>query len=386
MKGKKNYTGLIFLAIFLMLLLVCIFVPKKAFSENENRVLKSKIDISSENVFNGNIDNDIETYLTDQFPARDLMVTVTSDIKRFTGLREINGVYIGSDGYLITKTTDENISEDQAEKNISALTEFFYKCSVDPVNITIMPVPDAGIILKNKLPHGASEFNADKWLSRLADSFSGYNFIDLRSVLSSLDSNGHPAFYRTDHHWTTAAAQAAYDQFTDSAGDRARAGAQMTYSLIQLSDSFHGSLYSKVMCSNMPYDIVYGPSEDDIGDITVSIMGRNGASETRNTCYDMTFLDKKDKYSIFFGGNYGYIHIETSSPSDRHVLVIKDSFANSFVPFMTNDFSEIEMIDLRYFTGDMNQLISEQGITDIVVLYELSNVLNDENITKLGIK
>ena len=53
---------------------------------------------------------------------------------------------------------------------------------------------------------------------------------------------------------------------------------------------------------------------------------------------------------------------------------------------MTNDFSEIEMIDLRYFTGDMNQLISEQGITDIVVLYELSNVLNDENITKLGIK
>lgn len=386
MKEKKNYTGLIFLAIFLMLLLMCMFAPKKIFSENENRVLKSKIDISAENLLNGNIDDDIETYLTDQFPARDLMVTVASDTKRFIGLREINGVYLGSDGYLITKTTDEDISENQAEKNISALTDFFYNCGIDPVNITIMPVPDAGVILKNKLPHGASEFNADKWMSRLADSFSGYNFIDLRSVLSSLNSSGRPAFYRTDHHWTTSAAQAAYSQFSDSAGGRERAGAQIPYTLTKLSDSYHGSLYSKVMCSNTPYDSVEGLSEDDIGKITLSIMGRNGASETRNTCYDMTFLDKKDKYSVFFGGNYGYVHIETSSPSERHVLVIKDSFANSFVPFMTNDFSGIEMIDLRYFTGDINQLISEQDITDIVVLYELSNVLNDENITKLAAK
>ncbi len=386
MKEKNNYTGLLFLVIFLALLLICMFCPKKVFSENENRALKSKLDVSAENILNDDFDNDAETYLTDQFPGRDLMVTVTSDAKRFMGLKEINGVYLGSDGYLITKTADEDISARQAAKNTAALKGFFYRCSIDPVNITVLPVPDAGTVLTDKLPHGATEFDAGKWMSYLADSFSGYNFIDIRGALSSLNSMNEQVFYRTDHHWTTAAAQTACNEYMNSAGAPGRAGARTAYSLVQLSDSFHGSLYSKVMCSDTPYDTVDGPSENDIGAVNVSIMGRSGVSETRDTCYDMTFLDKKDKYSVFFGGNYGEVRIETASNSGRRALVIKDSFANSFVPFMTYDFSEIEMIDLRYFTGDIDQLINERGITDIIVLYELSNILNDENITKLADK
>ena len=385
MKEKNNYTGLLFLVIFLVILLVCMFCPKKAFSENENRALKNSIDTSAENVFSGDFDNDAETYLTDQFPGRDKMVTVTSDAKRFMGLKEINGVYLGNDGYLITKTTDEDISDGRAGRNAAALSDFFYRCGIDPVNITVMPIPDAGTVLSGKLPRGASMFNAGKWMSFLSDCFSGYNFIDLRSSLSALDRSGEQAFYRTDHHWTTAAAQSAYNVFKNSAGspDRSRQFGNVS-ALIQLSDSFHGSLYSKVMCSDTPYDTVDGLSPDDIGAVTVSIMGRNGVSETRDTCYDMTYLDKKDKYSVFFGGNYGELRIETASGSGRRALVIKDSFANSFVPFMTGNFSEIDMIDLRYFTGDVDQLIHDRGITDIIVLYELSNMLNDENITKLA--
>lgn len=385
MKEKNNYTGLLFLVIFLVILLVCMFCPKKAFSENENRALKNSIDTSAENVFSGDFDNDAETYLTDQFPGRDKMVTVTSDAKRFMGLKEINGVYLGNDGYLITKTTDEDISDGRAGRNAAALSDFFYRCGIDPVNITVMPIPDAGTVLSGKLPRGASMFDAEKWMSFFSDCFSGYNFIDLRSSLSALDRSGEQAFYRTDHHWTTAAAQSAYNVFKNSAGspDRSRQFGNVS-ALIQLSDSFHGSLYSKVMCSDTPYDTVDALSPDDIGAVTVSIMGRNGVSETRDTCYDMTYLDKKDKYSVFFGGNYGELRIETASGSGRRALIIKDSFANSFVPFMTGDFSEIDMIDLRYFTGDVDQLIHDRGITDIIVLYELSNMLNDENITKLA--
>ena len=385
MKEKNNYTGLLFLVIFLAILLACMFCPEKVFSENENRALKSRIDTSAENVFSGDFDNDAETYLTDQFPGRDMLVTVTSDAKRFMGLKEINGVYLGSDGYLITKTTDEDISVSRAGRNAAALSDFFYRCGIDPVNITVMPVPDAGTVLSGKLPRGAAMFDADKWMSFLSGCFSGYNFIDMRSSLSALDRSGEQTFYRTDHHWTTAAAQSAYNVFKNSAGSPDRSGPSGNVStLIQLSDSFHGSLYSKVMCSDVPYDTVEGLSSDDIGTVNVSIMGRSGVSETRDTCYDVAYLDKKDKYSVFFGGNYGEVRIETMSGSSRRALVIKDSFANSFVPFMTGDFSEIDMIDLRYFTGDVDELIRDRGITDIIVLYELSNILNDENITKLA--
>lgn len=382
-RKRKNYTGVIFTGIFIILMAVCVFSPVRSFSENENRMLKNKIDISAENISGGSFDDDMEEYLTDQFALRDIMVTAASDIKRFAGLREINGVYLGRDGYLITRTLNEDISEVRAEKNIKALSDYFEGCGIEAENITVMPVPDAGIVLRSRLPDGAAEFDAEKYMKMLSEGLSGCRLIDLRPVLKELDDGSIQVFYRTDHHWTSDAASAAFEIFSASAhGSRAADTAEPE--LETFSTSFHGSLYSKVLCTGIGYDTIKGPSEEDIGAVTVSIMGREEAAETKSSCYDFSFLDKKDKYSMFFGGNYGYVRLKTESEKNRRALVIKDSFANAFVPFMTNDFEEIDMIDLRYFTGDACSLIKERGITDILVLYELSNILSDENLTKLS--
>ena len=94
-------------------------------------------------------------------------------------------------------------------------------------------------------------------------------------------------------------------------------------------------------------------------------------------------LDEKDKYAFFFGGNYGQVHIEAGGKNGRKLLVIKDSFANAFVPLALEQFDDIYMVDLRYYKGDMQSYLAEHDITDILVLYNISNFISDKNLYKL---
>ena len=101
-------------------------------------------------------------------------------------------------------------------------------------------------------------------------------------------------------------------------------------------------------------------------------------------CEEM--LDKKDKYAYFFGGNYGEVKIHNESSDKKgNLLVIKDSFANSFVPLIADDYENIYMIDLRYYGGNMLNYLKEQNIDEVLVLYNISNFVSDRNVYKLNL-
>ncbi len=106
-----------------------------------------------------------------------------------------------------------------------------------------------------------------------------------------------------------------------------------------------------------------------------------------DSVYDRSKLKEKDKYAFFFGGNYGEVHVQNRAADEenkgRNVLVIKDSFANSFAPFLTQNYENIYMIDLRYYNGDLKAYLQEHDITDVLVLYNISNFISDRNIYKL---
>ena len=63
--------------------------------------------------------------------------------------------------------------------------------------------------------------------------------------------------------------------------------------------------------------------------------------------------------------------------------MIKDSFANAFVPFLADSYDNIYMVDLRYFNEDMQAYLKEKNITDILMLYNVSNFVTDRNLYKL---
>ena len=155
-----------------------------------------------------------------------------------------------------------------------------------------------------------------------------------------------------------------------------------------VSDKFRGSLYSKILDADSAYDEIwtYGLQKDDAfgsKDCTVTI----DEKQQLDSIYDDEMLQKKDKYAYFLSGNYGQVHIQNqkaaSKAKGKNILIIKDSFANSFVPFSTQDYENIYMVDLRYYNGDMKSYLQEHNITDVLVLYNISNFISDRNLHKL---
>ena len=83
------------------------------------------------------------------------------------------------------------------------------------------------------------------------------------------------------------------------------------------------------------------------------------------TLYDSSKLDEKDKYALFLGGNTGLLDIRTTADKTDRLLLIKDSYANCFVPFLTAYYREIFVVDPRYYTGDIHEIMEEKKISVI---------------------
>ena len=121
------------------------------------------------------------------------------------------------------------------------------------------------------------------------------------------------------------------------------------------------------------------------------------SERTMESIYDESFLAKKDQYSYFLSGNNPVTVIEKavdekkrteetgSNPeSVKNLLIIKDSYANCFIPFLTADFDRIVAVDLRYFRKSPDELIEKYKITDVLILYNILNFAADKNLIYLA--
>ena len=112
-------------------------------------------------------------------------------------------------------------------------------------------------------------------------------------------------------------------------------------------------------------------------------MQKNGSEEVDYSIYDYSALDTKDKYAVFFGGNQALVKISTRAKADRRFLVIQDSYAHCFLPFLFEDASEIDVVDLRYYNQKLSDLIAEGNYTDVLFLYNVAGFAEDTSLAKL---
>ena len=229
-----------------------------------------------------------------------------------------------------------------------------------------------------------SNKNADEFLSILNEN--GVDTLDLRELIIKENLDREKLFYKTDHHWTSDGAYYAYEKWCEDTGHEA-APLDALEKTVE-SDKFRGSLYSKILDAGSAYDEIwtYGPKDGAPFGSENCLVTMDEKDET-DSVHDRSKLKEKDKYAFFFGGNYGEVHVQNQAADEenkgRNVLVIKDSFANSFAPFLTQNYENIYMIDLRYYNGDLKAYLHEHDITDVLVLYNISNFISDRNIYKL---
>ena len=386
MKKVRIIIIIVFIGFFVLISGASLIIKDREFSPNENRYLAETPELSWDNILSGKFQDGLEDYLRDQVCFRDGWITVKTGIQKACGETDIGGAYVGKDGYDFEKITPEDVDEKQVDRNIKAVEDYFMTASetIDKQKLSFLLVPTSGLVMQEKLPKNARLFDQAKYIDQVQKAMKDYNFVDVRDTL--MDHNDEYIYYKTDHHWTSAGACLAYDVWSERTGGEAETEDGLVKNVV--SDKFRGSLYSKILDADSAYDEIwtYGLQKDDAfgsKDCTVTI----DEKQQLDSIYDDEMLQKKDKYAYFLSGNYGQVHIQNqkaaSKAKGKNILIIKDSFANSFVPFVTQDYENIYMVDLRYYNGDMKSYLQEHNITDVLVLYNISNFISDRNLHKL---
>lgn len=365
----------------ILLLFGCIIVltPNRDFSDNENRVLASLPAFHLQDFWSGDYQEDLEQAVDDQMVCRDQFTALATDMMQKLGYRDIGGAYLGSGQTYLTKTTADDINMFRYMENLRFVE---YLSGEYPEKVSLMLVPSAGTILKERLPKYAPFYHADSMYHAAEVVCETTDLLDLRKAMQlqneilKSEKSDCEVYFRTDHHWTLPGAYQAYASYSTAKGREPQEYQKFQPKMV--TDSFYGTLYSKVLDRKVKPDVMYAAS--DIGE-TISVVcdGKTGKS-----VYDAEKLDTKDKYAYFFGGNFGEVKIQTGAEQGGTLVIFKDSFANSMVPFLLQDYEEIIMIDLRYYRDSIATYLEELDDPGILILYEMSNFAQDANLVKLS--
>lgn len=386
-KNKNSKCSIIICVVFCLLLFgmsfLSIVTPTKSFSENENRFLTKKPKFTKENFLSGKYATEYETFITDQFPARNQWITLKTWTERILLKQESNGVYFGKDDYLIETHQASDLDTEQLATNTERLIEFLSKATklLGKEHVKMMLVPTANMILTDKLPPFATGFDQFAYLEQVNEKLSKEQIeqvqVDVSDIL--LEHKKEDIFYRTDHHWTALGAYYAYTVWAKSCGfDLAPLE---SYNKTEISNDFYGTIYSKVNIKVKPDTItIYEPKEEKKYQVEYNL-----GEKTTDTLYEMEQLEGKDKYAVFLGGNNAVVKIKQyPSRAERgKLLIIKDSYAHCFTPFVLEHYQEVEMIDLRYFNMSVLEYIDMNGYDDVLFLYNIPNFAKDRNMSNL---
>lgn len=152
--------GLIFFFLPLLILVLGIVLPDRGFSEKENRVLASAPGLKLNQLTSGGFEKQFETYENDQFPLRDLWITLKASADRLMGKVEENGVLLGKNGYLMEEF--KSPVQTQYDSTVKAMTDFAQRHS--ELKQYALIAPNSVNILKDKLPAFAPVTDQNLWL------------------------------------------------------------------------------------------------------------------------------------------------------------------------------------------------------------------------------
>ncbi|MBU5314082.1 hypothetical protein KQI38_18790 [Tissierella carlieri] len=372
---KEKARVIICTGLLLSLSIGNIVSPKRVFSNKENRYLQGLPKLNLDTIISGKFSKDFETYTTDQFISRDNWIGLKT-IADLSLLKKDNGrVYFGKEDYLFD--IDKEIDEEQLKKNIESISIFLDKMNKHNIPVTSLLVPSKSTVLNHKLPLYAPIVDESYIIDKLESSFNGkMKLINLVKALS--EKSNEDIYYRTDHHWTTKGAFYAYKYYMEAIGENPLK--EEEFIVKKISQEFWGTNYRKAnFYLGKPDDIyIYEPKEN----VKYNIKINN--KEEVYSLYDETYLNKTDKYSYFLGGDKSLMEIETSVKNKKSLLVIKDSFANSFIPFLTNHYEKIIVIDPRHFNMSIEELVKEKGIDEILLLFNVQNFAKEKALFVLG--
>lgn len=364
--------ALIFLAFIGAFFILNLVLPDRQFSEQENRYLQMRPEFSFKSLFSGDYTSKFETYTTDQFTFRDEWITLKAASELDLGKQENNDVHLCENGTLIEgfKRPENSV----LDSNMSALNSLVGNTDA---KVYFALIPDKSDLYASLLPKNAPN-DSEKEVIDYCYGQSNATNVDMYSALSA--HTDEYIFYRTDHHWTSLGAYYGLSALAESMGLPCPALDSYTDRHV-VSEEFYGTTWSSSGFSWVDPDTMEIFVNAPEG---LKVTSYPQGSPVEGKLYDFSFLEKKDKYSMFMGGNCPMHVIETGNEDKPSLLILRDSYTDSLIPFLLDDFSEIHVLDLRYYRASLKAYIEQNDFDNVLVCYSVSNFCSDSNISLLG--
>ena len=366
MKNKKLLkfiTVAFFLTFIFSVPIITFFSEDKKISEIENKILTQFPKLSLDNISSKRFMKNFDNYTSDQFPFRPSFIKLKNTYSYIIGQREFRNIYVGKDNRLMEKYNFNKKAIDENISNILSVSSYMYKTK--NIKSKLMVVPTSIAFYKNDLPSFSISDNQKDSLDYIDKNILDKNYISFYTPYNVLDKNKNKYIYfNTDHHWTQLGAYISYlDMFNYKYNDKT-----LFNNYKKVSNDFYGTYYSKALLPMIKGDSIY--SYSDFNNFKIEI----NFDETYNTLYDNSKLKGKNKYQYFLHGDPGFAVISGNKNKSNEIIVFKDSYAHSFIPFLTNNYGKIHVVDPRYYNIDLEDYLNENpNISDALFINNIQS-------------
>lgn len=242
----------------------------------------------------------------------------------------------------------------------------------DGVNVYSMVIPTAVEFYSpaELKPYTASQLDNINWIiENLSDDVKA---VDVYTTLSQ--HTDEVIYTRTDHHWASLGAYYAAKEFAKAADvpfmDISEYEQKVVHDYVGTMYSYSG--YDPKVKNNPEDFFYYVPKNVDFTTTyTEYILGEDGSITGQRDPYEGSFFIRYSDgngmaYCTFMGGDSKITHVHTSTGNGRKLAIFKDSYGNALPPFLFGSFEDIYVIDMRYFTENAVEYLTENGVTDVL--------------------
>lgn len=364
-ENAKFSVGLL-CAILFIFILTDVFTSDRFFSETEIRLLATKPEVTWEGIVSGAFQDQYGKAVKDQFPGRDKLVGIRDAIDRAIGIDEENGIYFGDNGYLFEVHLPEAYPEELQEEKAAMLERF-----VDDWEADVMLIPSSDNVLTDKLPFGAPVFDETAFLTLVREKIGEERYINVYETL--IQHKDEALYYKTDSHWTSLGAYYGFEAWANHRG-------RYVYSfdldnMTTVSLDFKGNLHKKVPVTDRKDEIKIFTETLD-----AKVLVSYDDQRTSASFYSDSYLTGNDQYGYFLDSGSGFTTIHTDSNGRNRILLITDSDGYAFVPLLFRSFTDICVVDLKNFEGDIMDLMSRfsrNRQTDVLLLFDCIDFLDN---------
>ncbi|OKZ86317.1 MAG: hypothetical protein BHW04_07330 [Clostridium sp. 29_15] len=371
---KKYPTFFVFSILVILFTVIDIINSPNEFSELENRKLSQMPILSLKSYIDTSFSSDYEKYINDQFFLRDNWIDLKSRIEYLLGKRENNDIIFGKENYLFKKFTTFN--DEMLENNLNSIITFTnnYNKEVD-----FFIIPNSYAVYDELTPRYLPLVDQLSLINSINSylSLKSNDHINTINVAEELLKNKDDyIYYKTDHHWTSYGAYLAYLTYMDYLG----------LEIVDINNlekitinNFLGTYYNRSKYFKADSDFI---TYYNILGLHIEIDGKEQLS-----LMDLDKFKVSDKYSAFLWGNNGLTKVINENISEERkgssILIFKDSYANSFIQFLSYNYEIIDIIDLRYFKESIRNFMKDKDYNEILIMYSFNNLSTDINIRRL---